>query len=459
MQKPTIAKGTRDFLPEEVKKRNFIIQKLKKNFELFGFSPIETPSFENLSTLTGKYGEEGDRLIFKILKSGDFTRKIKDWGAGAQSLATQISDKALRYDLTVPFARFVVQHQSELIFPFKRYQIQPVWRADRPQKGRFREFHQCDADVVGSDSLWQEIDLIQLYDFAFHDLEIPTEIHINHRKILAGLAEIAEIQEQLIDFTVALDKLDKIGQDAVISEMKEKGIQENSIEKFKPLFHIQGTFDEQLNQLEEFLKPSEIGMQGIEDLKFIQNKLKNHQFLSSELILNLTLARGLDYYTGCIFEVKAKKVTMGSIGGGGRYNDLTGIFGLKDMPGVGISFGLDRIYLVMEELGLFPTQETRHFKVLFIHFGENEASEAQKYIQKLRQAGIQAELYPEDAKMKKQFSYGDKGNFSHVALLGEDEIKNDSLAVKNLKSGEQYEIKQANLLSKFNELKEIFYKA
>lgn len=312
---------------------------------------------------------------------------------------------------------------------------------------------------MGSDSLWQEIDLIQLYDFAFHDLEIPTEIHINHRKILAGLAEIAEIQEQLIDFTVALDKLDKIGQDAVISEMKEKGIQENSIEKFKPLFHIQGTFDEQLNQLEEFLKPSEIGMQGIEDLKFIQNKLKNHQFLSSELILNLTLARGLDYYTGCIFEVKAKKVTMGSIGGGGRYNDLTGIFGLKDMPGVGISFGLDRIYLVMEELGLFPTQETRHFKVLFIHFGENEASEAQKYIQKLRQAGIQAELYPEDAKMKKQFSYGDKGNFSHVALLGEDEIKNDSLAVKNLKTGEQYEIKQANLLSKFNELKEIFYKA
>lgn len=459
MQKPTIAKGTRDFLPEEVKKRNFIIQKLRNNFELFGFSPIETPSFENISTLTGKYGEEGDRLIFKILKSGDFTRKVKNWQVSSQNLATQISDKALRYDLTVPFARFVVQNQNELNFPFKRYQIQPVWRADRPQKGRFREFYQCDADVVGSDSLWQEIDFIQLYDFAFHDLNIPTQIHINHRKILAGLAEIAHIQDQLIDFTVALDKLDKIGQDAVISEMEEKGIQKNSIEKIKPLFLIQGTFNEQLDYLEKFLKPSKIGMQGIYDLKFVQEKLKNYNFLSSELILNLTLARGLDYYTGCIFEVKAKNVTMGSIGGGGRYHDLTGIFGLNDMPGVGISFGLDRIYLVMEELQLFSTEEIRDFKILFINFGDNEATEAQKQIQKLRQAGIQAELYPENAKMKKQFSYGDKGKFSHVALLGEDEIKNNHLAVKDLKTGEQYQIQQENLLSKLNQLRELFYKA
>lgn len=448
MQKPTNAKGTRDFSPREVTRRNLIIETLKKHFECYGFHPIETPAFENLSTLTGKYGEEGDRLIFKILNSGDFTKKLNDDDLSEKNpkkWLPKISERALRYDLTVPFARYVVQHRNELNFPFKRYQIQAVWRADRPQKGRFREFHQCDADVVGSQSLWQEVELISLYDACFSELQIPVEIHLNNRKILSGLAEVAGIENQLIDFTVALDKLDKIGKDKVIEEMKTKGISEAAIEKLSPIFDISGRFSEQLEQLASILSSSEVGKEGIEELDFVQTQLQQSGLESAELCLNLTLARGLDYYTGSILEVKAKNVAMGSIGGGGRYNDLTGIFGLKDMPGVGISFGLDRIYLVMEELGLFSDNEANELKVLFINFGEKEAANAFELVQELRKNQLQAELYPDSAKMKKQFSYADRGNFSHVVMIGSTEMEQKECTVKNLESGKQETLTQSEL--------------
>lgn len=450
MQKPSLPKGTRDFSPTEVKKREYIISLLKKHFNLYGFQPIETPSFENLSTLTGKYGEEGDRLIFKILNSGDFLSKADEQllsDKNSQKITSQISEKALRYDLTVPFARYVVQHQNDITFPFKRYQIQPVWRADRPQKGRYREFYQCDADVVGSKSLWQEVELVQLYDAAFSELKVPVEIHINNRKILSGLAEVANIQDKLIDFTVALDKLDKIGKEKVIAEMQKRGISNEAIDVLSPIFNISGSFAEQLNALKPILSSSEIGMEGIEELSFINENIIGLK--SAELVLNLTLARGLDYYTGAILEVKAKGVTMGSIGGGGRYNDLTGIFGLKNMPGVGISFGLDRIYLVLEELNLFPDSEQDKVKVLFANFGEQEAKTSMKLVQTLRSAGILCEMYPDKAKMKKQFSYADKGNFTHVAIIGEQEIKDNTLSLKDLKSGEQEVVGQSDLTKKF----------
>ncbi|QAR29885.1 histidine--tRNA ligase [Ornithobacterium rhinotracheale] len=449
--KPALAKGTRDFMPQEVQRRQYIIQKLQKNFQLYGFAPIETPAFENLSTLTGKYGEEGDRLIFKILKSGDFLQKLKpeDLSANPSTVAPKISDKALRYDLTVPFARFVVQHQNELNFPFKRYQIQPVWRADRPQKGRFREFYQCDADVVGSESLWQEVELIQLYDAGFSDLGLGVEIHLNNRKILSGLAEVANISAQLIDFTVALDKLDKIGKVAVQEEMLSKGISQEALEILSPIFDITGDFSAQLEQLKPILAPSEIGLKGIEELQFINEQIQALGLKKSSLILNLTLARGLDYYTGAILEVKAKGVEMGSIGGGGRYNDLTGIFGLKNMPGVGISFGLDRIYLVLEELNLFPNFATQNQKILFANFGEKEALAAMSVVQKLRAQGICAELYPESAKMKKQFSYADRGAFTHVAIIGTQEMQEGKLALKDLKTGEQESLSQEEFLERF----------
>ncbi|MGP2569460.1 histidine--tRNA ligase [Ornithobacterium rhinotracheale] len=449
--KPALAKGTRDFMPQEVQRRQYIIQKLQKNFQLYGFAPIETPAFENLSTLTGKYGEEGDRLIFKILKSGDFLQKLKpeDLSANPNTVAPKISDKALRYDLTVPFARFVVQHQNELNFPFKRYQIQPVWRADRPQKGRFREFYQCDADVVGSESLWQEVELIQLYDAGFSDLGLEVEIHLNNRKILSGLAEVANISEQLIDFTVALDKLDKIGKAAVEEEMLSKGISEEALKILSPIFDISGDFSAQLEQLKPIVANSEIGLKGIEELQFINEQVQALGLKKSSLILNLTLARGLDYYTGAILEVKAKGVEMGSIGGGGRYNDLTGIFGLKNMPGVGVSFGLDRIYLVLEELNLFPDFTSESQKILFTNFGEKEALAAMKVVQKLRNQGIYTELYPEAAKMKKQFSYADKGAFTHVAIIGTEEMNEGKLSLKDLKTGEQVSISQEEILEKF----------
>ncbi|MEL0145823.1 MAG: histidine--tRNA ligase, partial [Schleiferiaceae bacterium] len=399
--KPSIAKGTRDFSAAEVQKRQHIMNVLREAFELRGFDPIETPSFENLETLTGKYGEEGDRLIFKILRSGDFTSKIDDgaWaGKDPKTLGAKVADKALRYDLTVPFARYVVQHQNEIAFPFKRYQMQPVWRADRPQKGRFREFYQCDADVVGSDSLWQEVELVHLYDAAFTKLGLPTTIKINNRKILAGMAEILGIKDQFISFTVAIDKLDKVGPQGVLDEMSNQGISSEAVTRFGQWLEAGMT----LEALKEVLAESEEGQLGLEELEFVLTNSKSG-IKSSKVEFDFTLARGLNYYTGTIFEVAAEGVAMGSVGGGGRYADLTSIFGLKNTSGVGISFGLDRIYLCLEELGLFPTEVSARPAILFANFGEAEAVSAYQWVTKLVGQGVRAELYPDAAKLKKQF--------------------------------------------------------
>lgn len=445
--KPSLAKGTRDFTAAEVVKRRYIITTLQKNFELFGFQPLETPSFENLATLTGKYGEEGDRLIFKILNSGDYASKTKDedWNAkNSQKLISQISEKALRYDLTVPFARFVAMNQGNLNFPFKRYQIQPVWRADRPQKGRFREFYQCDADVVGSESLWQEIDFVQLYLKSFRDLNIPVKIQFNNRKILSGLAEYANISEQLIDFTVALDKLDKIGKEGVVKELQEKGIADDAIEKLSFLFE-----NYPQEKVLEILKTSfaevEIGKAGVEELEFVLEESKKLG-AANDLVFNITLARGLDYYTGAIFEIKAEGVEMGSIGGGGRYNNLTETFGVKNVPGIGISFGLDRIFLVMEELQLFPENTTSGIEYLFANYGDKEAIHAQKVITQLRSKGISAELFPDAGKMKKFFSYSEKRGVKNLVFLGESEIENQAITIKNQEDGEQKTISISEFL-------------
>ena len=441
-QKPSIPKGTRDFNPEEVAKRNYIFSTIKSQFQRFGFQPIETPSFENSDTLMGKYGEEGDRLIFKILNSGDFLSKVdeplfalKDSG----KITPRISEKALRYDLTVPFARYVVQHQNEIEFPFKRYQMQPVWRADRPQKGRFREFYQCDADVVGSDSLWQEVEFVQLYDNVFTALKLEgATIKINNRKILSGIAEVIGASDKLIDFTVALDKLDKIGEDKVKEEMLSKGISQEGIAKLQPLFTLKGDFGTQIESLKSILNTSEEGQKGIEELSFINEAITALGLKSAKLQLDVTLARGLNYYTGAIFEVSAPQgVAMGSIGGGGRYDDLTGIFGLKNVSGVGISFGLDRIYLVLEELGLFPETITKSTEVLFINFGDKESLFSLKAIKVLRENNINAELYPDSAKMKKQMNYANKRSIPYVVLVGEEELKNNQFTLKNMISGEQ----------------------
>ncbi|MBT7425288.1 MAG: histidine--tRNA ligase, partial [Flavobacterium sp.] len=412
--KPSIPKGTRDFSSTEVANRTYIINTMKTAFETFGFQPIETPSFENSSTLMGKYGEEGDRLIFKILNSGDYLKKAasnlleqKD----SLKLTSQISEKALRYDLTVPFARYVVQHQNEITFPFKRYQIQPVWRADRPQKGRFREFFQCDADVVGSKSLLQEVDFIQLYDTIFTSLKLTgTTIKINNRKILSGIAEVIGARDKLIDFTVALDKLDKIGATGVQEEMLEKGISLEAIDKVTPLFKLSGSNTDQLAILETLLSASEEGTKGVEELRFVTNTINELGLQSASLEIDVTLARGLNYYTGAIFEVSAPKgVEMGSIGGGGRYDDLTGIFGLKDVSGVGISFGLDRIYLVLEELGLFTSVALPKPKLLFLNFTKEDALIQLKAVKALRNVGIKTEIYPDTAlsnkQQKKQWKY------------------------------------------------------
>lgn len=442
--KPSLAKGTRDFTSKEVSRRKYIINTLQKNFELFGFQPLETPSFENLSTLTGKYGEEGDRLIFKILNSGDYASKTNedDWtNKNSQKLISQISEKALRYDLTVPFARFVAMNHGQLAFPFKRYQIQPVWRADRPQKGRFREFYQCDADVVGSTSLWQEVELLQLYFKSFQDLKLSVSIHINNRKILSGLAEYAGIANQLIDFTVALDKLDKIGKDGVTKEMLEKGISEEAISKLDFLFSQSDDALENLLNLKEKFVGNDIGLKGVEELEFVITNALNLGIDAQNLVFDITLARGLDYYTGAIFEVKADEVAMGSIGGGGRYDNLTEVFGVKDIPGIGISFGLDRIYLVMEELGIFPEDSEKNVKYLFANYGEAESIEALKLISELRQRNIAAELYPEASKLKKQFTYAEKKGIENLVFMGLEEINNQSVTVKNLLSGEQKTMK------------------
>ncbi|MDX1365094.1 MAG: histidine--tRNA ligase [Arenibacter latericius] len=443
-QKPSIAKGTRDFSPSEVNKRNYIMDIIKKHFKTFGFQPIETPSFENSDTLMGKYGEEGDRLIFKILNSGDYLKKVdgellskKD----SNAITSKISEKALRYDLTVPFARYVVMHQNEISFPFKRYQIQPVWRADRPQKGRFREFFQCDADVVGSDSLLQEIELVQLYDAVFTDLKLEgVTIKLNNRKVLAGIAEVLGESERLIDFTVALDKLDKIGIDGVSKEMREKGISESAIEKAAPLFSLKGTNLEQLNILGELLRDSELGTKGVEELSFIIGALENLGLQSANLKIDVTLARGLNYYTGAIFEVAAPEgVSMGSIGGGGRYDDLTGIFGLKNVSGIGISFGLDRIYLVLEELGLFPETADSSLQVLCVNFGDKEAMVSLKLVNQLRKSGVSADLYPSSVKMQKQMKYANNLNVPFVVLIGDKELEANSFVVRDMVKGGQTE--------------------
>lgn len=437
-QKPSIPKGTRDFSPAVMLKRNYIIEVIKKSFKTFGFLPIETPSMENLSTLMGKYGEEGDRLIFKILNSGDYLKKV-DLSSDfeAKKMMPKISDKALRYDLTVPFARYVVQHQNDIALPFKRYQIQPVWRADRPQKGRFREFYQCDADVVGSDSLLYEVELIQLYDKVFTDLKLPSIIKFNNRKILSGIAEVIGEEDKLIDMTVAIDKLDKIGIDKVKDEMLEKGISSAAVQKLDPILNMQGAISEKLKTMRDVLSNSVVGLEGVDEIQKVIDKLSVLGLESTEIDFDLTLARGLNYYTGSIFEVQAKGVQMGSIGGGGRYDDLTGIFGLKNMPGIGISFGLDRIYLVLEELNLFPNLEADYTQVLFVNFGEQEADYCLKLLQKLRNAGINSELYPDTSKMKKQMNYANKKGIPYVVLVGEDEMKTGQLTVKNMNEGTQ----------------------
>ena len=447
--KPSIPKGTRDFSPAEVSKRNYIISVIRNHFENFGYQPIETPSFENSDTLMGKYGEEGDRLIFKILNSGDYLDKVSPEELAtlnSKQLTGKISEKALRYDLTVPFARYVVQHQSEIEFPFKRYQIQPVWRADRPQKGRFREFYQCDADVVGSTSLWQEVELVQLYDAVFSDLGLNgVTIKINNRKILSGIAEVIGASDKLIDFTVALDKLDKIGEEGVKKEMLEKGISESAIQKVQPLFNFTGTLLEKIEKLSALLSSSEEGKKGIEELQFICENVSKLGLKKAILDLDVTLARGLNYYTGAIFEVAApKEVAMGSIGGGGRYDDLTGIFGLKNMSGVGISFGLDRIYLVVEELNLFPETVTSSSKVMFLNFGDAPAFEAMQAIQKLRAQNIKAELYPDNTKIDKQFKHAEKRGIPFVVK----EIGAENYTLKNIVTGEQVQVTMNELLQK-----------
>ena len=442
MQKPSIPKGTRDFSPEEVAKRNYIIQTIRQAFESYGFQPIETPSFENMETLMGKYGEEGDRLIFKILNSGDFLKDVPQdlyEERNSQQITSQISEKALRYDLTVPFARYVVQHQNEIAFPFKRYQIQPVWRADRPQKGRYREFYQCDADVVGARSLWQEVEFVQLYDSVFTALQVKgVTIKMNHRKILSGFAEIIGAPDKLIDFTVALDKLDKIGKEKVEEEMRSKGISTEAIAKIQPVFSLEGDFSQKISQLKELLATSSVGLEGVADLEFIHAQTQQLGLQTATLELEVTLARGLNYYTGAIFEVAApREVSLGSIGGGGRYDELTAIFGLKGMSGIGISFGLDRIYLVLEQLGLFPTAVAESLEVLCVNFGDREALASFGLVQQLRAQGYKAELYPEATKLKKQLAYADSRKVKYVVLIGEAELTAGTAVIKYMDTGEQ----------------------
>ena len=452
VSKPRISKGTRDFSPKQLANRDYIFSTIKSNFKKFGFQPIETPSFELAETLLGKYGEEGDRLIFKILNSGDKVKKADLQALEEGNLArfsNSLTEKALRYDLTVPFARYVAQYQNDIIFPFKRYQIQPVWRADRPQKGRFQEFYQCDADVVGSKSLWQEIEFIQLYDAVFSDLNLDgVTIKINNRKILAGIAELIGAQDKLIDFTVALDKLDKIGAEKVKEEMLNKGIDSDGISKLEPLFSLTGDFSEQLQSLRTILSASTEGIKGVEELEFIASSVTAIELKTAKLQMDVTLARGLNYYTGAIFEVSAPdSVQMGSIGGGGRYDDLTGIFGLKDVSGVGISFGLDRIYLVLEELNLFPFDKTTSTKVLFTNFGTSESLYCLKAMTILRSKSIATELYPDPAKLKKQMVYCNKREIPFVVMVGEAEMAQNKFMLKDMNSGEQQLITLEELIN------------
>ena len=445
--KPSLPKGTRDFSPQEMVKRNYIFDTIKTVFRKYGYAEIQTPSMENLQTLTGKYGDEGDKLIFKVLNSGEFLndpkKKSFDFAQDENSnkLVSLISEKALRYDLTVPFARYVVMHQSEISFPFKRFQVQPVWRADRPQKGRYREFYQCDADVVGSPSLLNEAEFILIYHEALTNLGLKDfDIKINNRKILSGIAEIIGKPELIVDMTVAIDKLDKIGFDGVTKELLERGFTEADIEKLKPVILLQGSNVEKLESLKTVLASSEIGLKGIEEIEKVFEYVSHLTSHISNLQLDITLARGLNYYTGCIFEVKTNEVAMGSIGGGGRYDDLTGMFGLKDLTGVGISFGADRIYDVLEELNLFPATAAQGTKVLISNFDESAERYALPMLQQLRNEGISAELYPTSAKLKKQMSYADSKNITYVILIGADEMESGLLTLKHMESGEQQKL-------------------
>lgn len=447
-QKPSIPKGTRDFSPAEMVKRNYIFDLIKEVFRLYGFQPIETPAMENLSTLTGKYGEEGDKLLFKILNSGDFISKVSDElldEKNSNKLTPKISEKGLRYDLTVPFARFVVQYQNEITFPFKRYQVQPVWRADRPQKGRYREFYQCDVDVIGSNSLLNEVELVQIIDDVFKRLKINTIVKINNRKILAGIAEVIGENDRIIDITVAIDKLDKIGLEKVNAELAEKGVSNEAIEKLQPILALQGNSVEKTAQLEAILASSETGIKGVNEIKKLFSYINNLS-LQTEVELDLTLARGLNYYTGAIFEVKAKDFEIGSICGGGRYDDLTGIFGLPNVSGVGVSFGAERIYDVLTQMNLFPPKSTETTKVLFVNFGEEEEAYCLPVLAELRKNGINAEIFPDNAKMQKQMNYANKKEIPFVVLAGETEIQAKSFTLKNMESGEQQSVNVAELV-------------
>ncbi|MFC2384304.1 MAG: histidine--tRNA ligase [Hoylesella saccharolytica] len=439
MNKPTVPKGTRDFSPIEMAKRNYIFNTIKEVYALYGFQQIETPAMETLQTLMGKYGEEGDKLLFKVLNSGDFMAKLSPEELAENNslrLASKLCEKGLRYDLTVPFARYVVMHRDELQMPFKRYQIQPVWRADRPQKGRYREFYQCDADVVGSDSLLNEVELMQIVDTVFSRFKIRVVIKINNRKILTGIADYIGAPDKITDITVAIDKLDKIGLEAVNAELETNGITPESIAKLQPILALSGTNEEKLVTIARTIASSEVGLKGVEETRFILEKLKTTG-LNNEIELDLTLARGLNYYTGAIFEVKAVDTPMGSITGGGRYDNLTGIFGLPGLSGVGISFGADRIYDVLNTLDLYPQEAVDATRILFINFGEKEADYCLPIIQQVRTAGLSAEIYPDSAKMKKQMSYANAKQIPFVALAGDDEMQSGKITLKNMTTGEQ----------------------
>lgn len=445
-QKPSIPKGTRDFGPVEMARRNYIFDTIRSVYALYGFQQIETPAMENLSTLMGKYGEEGDKLLFKILNSGDFMRDVTEENIRQDStnrLATRLCEKGLRYDLTVPFARYVVQHREELTLPFRRFQIQPVWRADRPQKGRYREFYQCDADVVGSDSLLNEVELMQIVDTVFQRFGIRVCIKINNRKILTGIAEMIGQADKIVDITVAIDKLDKIGLENVNAELREDGLPEEAIEKLQPIIQLSGTNEEKMQTMREVLKDSETGLKGVEEVEFVLSHLSS---LNAQLELDLTLARGLNYYTGCIFEVKALDVEIGSITGGGRYDNLTGIFGMPGLSGVGISFGADRIYDVLNQLDLYPETVTTQTQLLFINFGEREAAYCLPILAKARQAGIRCEIYPDQVKMKKQMQYANTKQIPFVALVGENEMNEGKVTLKNMETGEQQMLTPEELL-------------
>ena len=450
-QKPSIPKGTRDFLPEVMVRRNYIFDTIKTVFKRFGFQPIETPSMENLSTLLGKYGEEGDKLLFRILNSGDFMSGVEQNGEmlHSEKIAGKICEKGLRYDLTVPFARFVVQYRDQISFPFRRYQIQPVWRADRPQKGRYREFYQCDVDIVGSNSLLNEAELVQIVDEVFNALKINVVLKINNRKVLAGIAEYIGKPDALVDITVAIDKLDKIGIEAVNAELAQKGLDENAIEKLQPILFMKGDAREKFAQLKSLMAGIEVGEKGIEELETLFDYIDDMN-VGIEYELDLTLARGLNYYTGAIFEVKAKDVAMGSISGGGRYDNLTGIFGLQGVSGVGISFGADRIYDVLTELNLFPERNVDSTEVIFLNFGKNEERYCLPYLQQLRRNGINAEIYPNSAKIQKQMKYADQRGIPVVVMAGEDEMNNKTFTVKWMKEGRQENVSAEELLNRIN---------